>query len=50
MYLRHLIQTLGSEERALAGYYTGPGNVGNRLNKAQRWYVTQVMSLRERYR
>ena len=50
MYLRHLIQTLGSEERALAGYYTGPGNVGRHLNKSQRWYVNHVMSLRERYR
>ena len=50
MYLRHLIQTLGSEERALAGYYTGPGNVGRRLSKSQRWYVNHVMSLRERYR
>jgi LysM repeat protein len=50
MYLDHLIATLGSEERALAGYYTGPGNVGQKLNKAQRWYVNQVMAIRERYR
>ena len=50
MYLRHLIQTLGSEERALAGYYTGPGNVGSHLTKSQRWYVSHVMELRERYR
>jgi soluble lytic murein transglycosylase-like protein len=50
MYLRHLIQTLGSEERALAGYYTGPGNVGRKLNGAQRWYINHVMSIRPRYR
>jgi N-acetylmuramoyl-L-alanine amidase len=50
MYLRHLIQTMGSEERALAAYYTGPGNVGTKLDRTQRWYVGQVMSLRERYR
>jgi N-acetylmuramoyl-L-alanine amidase len=50
MYLRHLIATMGSERRALAGYYTGPGNVGKKFNKAQRWYVSHVMSLRDRYR
>ena len=50
MYLRHLIDTLGSEERALAGYYTGPGNVGKKLSKTQRWYVDQVTALRTRYR
>jgi soluble lytic murein transglycosylase-like protein len=50
MYLRHLIRTMGSEKRALAAYYTGPGNVGRRLNGAQRWYVRTVMSHRDRYR
>lgn len=50
MYLRHLIQTMGSEKRALAAYYTGPGNVGRRLNRAQRWYANAVMSHRDRFR
>lgn len=50
MYLAHLIQTMGSEERALAAYYTGPGNVGSKLNAAQRWYVRHVMEARERFR
>jgi N-acetylmuramoyl-L-alanine amidase len=50
MYLRHLIQTMGSEKRALAAYYTGPGNVGRRLNGAQRWYARKVLSARENYR
>jgi soluble lytic murein transglycosylase-like protein len=50
MYLRHLIRTMGSEKRALAAYYTGPGNVGRRLNGAQRWYAGAVLSHRDRYR
>lgn len=50
MYLRHLLQTMGSEERALAAYYTGPGNVGRRLSSTQRWYIRHVMSARGQFR
>ena len=49
MYLRHLLGTMGSVRRALAGYYTGPGAVGRRLNRAQKAYVANVLALRERY-
>ena len=49
MYLRHLLGTMGSVRRALAAYYTGPGAVGRRLDRAQKAYVSNVLALRERY-
>lgn len=49
MYLRHLIETQGSVRRALAGYYSGPGNVGRRLDAGQRAYVNNVLALMKRY-
>lgn len=49
MYLRHLIETQGSVRRALAGYYSGPGNVGRRLNAGQRAYVNNVLALMNRF-
>ena len=44
MYLRHLQQGMGNDD-ALAGYYSGPGNVGARLNAGQRDYVRDVKLL-----
>jgi LysM repeat protein len=49
MYLRWLLQTMGTQPRALAAYYTGPGNVGKRLNKIQRRYVKAVLAQRARF-
>ena len=50
MYIDHLIEAMGSENRALAAYYTGPGNVGSRLSKTQRWYAHTVQKIRRRFR
>lgn len=49
-YLRHMQQTMGSTKRALAAYYSGPGNVKGRLKGYQRAYVRSVLALRERFR
>jgi N-acetylmuramoyl-L-alanine amidase len=49
VYLAHLLNTMGSVRRALAGYYTGPGNVGRRLSRIQRRYVRNVAALRARF-
>lgn len=49
MYLRHLIGTMGGEKKALAAYYSGPGNVGKRLKSYQKWYVRQVAALKNRF-
>lgn len=49
MYLRHLLDTMGSVRRALAAYYTGPGAVGPKLDLLQRSYVNNVMALAEQY-
>jgi soluble lytic murein transglycosylase-like protein len=49
VYLRHLLDAMGSEERAIAAYYTGPGAVGKHLDRRQRHYVTNVLSLAKRF-
>ena len=48
-YLRHMKQTLGSTKRALAGYYSGPGNVKGRLKAYQRKYTRSVLALKKRF-
>lgn len=50
MYLSRMLQEKGSEDRALAAYYSGPGNVRGRLNREQRAYVAAVQANRARYR
>lgn len=50
VYLRHMLQTMGSRRRALAAYYSGPGNVKGRLKAYQRTYVRSVLALRKRFR
>lgn len=50
MYLRHMLNRFPSVAKALAGYYSGPRNVGRRLKSYQRPYVKSVLSLRERFR
>jgi LysM repeat protein len=50
MYLRHMLEIMPTENKALAAYYSGPGNVKRRLNKGQRWYAHTVQGLRSRYR
>lgn len=48
-YLDHLVEQMPSENKALAAYYTGPGNVGRKLSKIQRAYVRSVQALRDRF-
>lgn len=50
MYLRHMLGIFKTRRKALAGYYSGPGNVGRRLKKYQRPYVRSVMALTRRFR
>lgn len=50
MYLRHMLDVTGSERRALAAYYSGPGNVRGRLEPYQRRYVRSVEALKRRFR
>jgi soluble lytic murein transglycosylase-like protein len=49
MYLRHLLDTMPGEPRALAAYFAGPGNVGDKLTEAQQHYVEAVQSVKGRY-
>lgn len=49
-YLRHMLRTMGSRRRALAAYYSGPGNVKGRLKGYQKTYVRSVLALRKRFR
>lgn len=49
MYLSRMLGSMGSEDKALAAYYSGPGNVGAHLNKEQRAYVAAVQANRTRY-
>ncbi|HEX2049780.1 MAG TPA: LysM peptidoglycan-binding domain-containing protein [Actinomycetota bacterium] len=48
-YLRHLLDTMPSEEAALAAYVSGPGNVGAGLDRVQRRYVDAVAAHRARF-
>ena len=49
MYLRHMLDTQSSVKRALAAYYSGPGNVKRRLNAGQRAYANNVLALMKRF-
>lgn len=49
MYLRHLLDQMGSVRRAVAAYYSGPGSVGRRLDHGQRAYADNVLALMERF-
>lgn len=48
-YLDHVIDQMPSENKGLAAYYTGPGNVGSNLTETQRAYVRSVQALRSRF-
>ena len=48
-YLDHVIDQMPSEEHGLAAYYTGPGNVHERLSETQRQYVRSVEALKSRF-
>jgi LysM repeat protein len=50
MYLRHMLRTMGSTRKALAGYFAGPGNVKRRLSRSQRRYADNVLAIRNRFR
>jgi LysM repeat protein len=50
MYLRHMLAIMPTQNKALAAYFSGPGNVKRRLNKRQRWYARTVQGLRSRFR
>jgi LysM repeat protein len=41
-YMRYLLSIMPTQEKALAAYYSGPGNVGSKLRKYQRVYVNAV--------
>jgi hypothetical protein len=49
MFLHHLLQTMGDERSALAAYFSGPANVGNRLKPYQLHYVDNVEALKARF-
>ncbi len=49
MYLSKMLHTMRTENRALAAYYSGPGNVRGPLNSGQRAYVAAVQANRSRY-
>ena len=49
MYLHHMLTTLPSESKALAGYYSGPGAIGRRLKGYQKHYVRAVQALKRRF-
>lgn len=49
MYLRHMLDTQTSVRRALAAYYSGPGNVRRRLNSGQKAYANNVLALTHRF-
>lgn len=48
-YLRHMKQTMGATRRALAAYYSGPGNVKKRLQGYQKGYARSVLALKKRF-
>jgi LysM repeat protein len=48
-YLDHVVDSMPSERKGLAAYYTGPGNVGRTLSKIQKAYVNSVQALKERF-
>ena len=49
MYLRHLLNVMPSERRALAAYFAGPANVGAKLTEGQAHYVAVVQGLKARF-
>ena len=49
-YLKHMVDTMPNERKALAAYYTGPGAVGKSLTKVQKQYVDAVLAHREKFR
>lgn len=48
-YLDHLLETMPSKEKALAAYVSGPGNVGDKLERYQKRYVEGVEDLEPRF-
>ncbi|MDP9068727.1 MAG: LysM peptidoglycan-binding domain-containing protein [Actinomycetota bacterium] len=50
VYLRHMLQTTRTRRRALAAYYSGPGNLRRKLAGYQKAYVRSVLALRHRFR
>ena len=48
-YLDHVVDSMPSERKGLAAYYTGPGNVGKRLSSIQKAYVNSVQALKDRF-
>lgn len=48
-YLDHVVDSMPSERKGLAAYYTGPGAVGRKLTSIQKAYVNSVQSLKDRF-
>lgn len=48
-YLHHMSHSMPTERKAVAAYYTGPGNVGRKLSSIQKAYVDSVQALKDRF-
>ena len=48
-YLDHLLETMPSENKALAAYLSGPGAVRDRLERYQRSYVRDIRALEDKF-
>jgi hypothetical protein len=48
-YLRYLLSIMPTQDKALAAYYSGTGNVGSKLHRYQRVYVDSVNALTGRF-
>ncbi|MDQ4058307.1 MAG: LysM peptidoglycan-binding domain-containing protein [Actinomycetota bacterium] len=48
-YLRYLLSIMPTQDKALAAYYSGTGNVGSKLRRYQRVYVDSVNALTARF-
>jgi len=48
-YLRYLLSIMPTQDKALAAYYSGTGNVGSKLHRYQRVYVESVNALTARF-
>jgi LysM repeat protein len=48
-YLHHVVDSMPSERKGIAAYYTGPGAVGRTLSTIQKTYVNSVQALKDRF-
>lgn len=48
-YLDHVVDSMPTERKGLAAYYTGPSAVGRTLSSVQKAYVNSVQALKDRF-